>query len=277
MRKLCLLVSSLLAIGLLSNCTFINNASRYQATTKEFVEDLLHKDYDKCVHLMAMDNAIVATAHIDTLKMGLASFRNVIVNNFGEKLDYLFMQAEKKWSTNENESTASGTTKVLMQFSNKKDFGVLQVLFDDKSRKIINIKTLDIKAAIPNMTSFWLFGLLAICVPIFNVYMIVRVKRSQYHKKWPKYLAIILLNVPTITYKALGGLSFALLSFQILLGVSFEYMGYINSAWAVGIPVGGLYVLWQLWKGKDKLTQVPSNDRTILQETIFTDIAKPKE
>jgi hypothetical protein len=183
------------------------------------------------------------------------------------------MSAEKKWSTNKNESTPPNTTRVLMQFSNNKEFGVFQVLFDDKSKKILNIEMLEIKAAIPNTTTFWLFGLLAICVPIFNVYMIVKVKRSRYKKKWIKYLAIIVLNVPAITYKAIGGLSFGLLSFQILFGTSFEYMGYLNAAWTFGLPLGGLYFFWQLRNGKDKPFEVTHEETTIVEEAKSNETA----
>lgn len=267
MKRLRFVITALLAIGLLSGCTFIGNTFKYRDTTKEFVESLLQKDYNKCVSLMAMDNPIAANTNLDTLKMGLANFRDIIVNNFGDKLDYSFMSSEKKWSTNTGESTPPNTTRVLMQFANDKEFGVFQVLFDDNSRKILNIKTLDVKAPIPKMVGFWLFGLLALCVPAFNIYMIVRIKRSQYRKKWLKYLAVIILNVPAITYNAVNGLSLQLLSFQILFGISFQYMGYLNSAWTFGIPLGGLYLLWQLKNGKDKPTEFDTEETALFETT----------
>ena len=119
---------------------------------------------------------------------------------------------------------------------------------DDTSNKIIFIKTLDIKEKIPNMIRFWLFGILAICIPIFNILVIRKIKKSDLNKKWLKYIAVIFLNVPTITYSSVYGLSFKLISFQILLGISFEHMGYLGSAWGFGIPLGGLYWLWKLNK-----------------------------
>jgi hypothetical protein len=153
-----------------------------------------------------------------------------------------------------------------MQFSNSKDFGVLEVLFDDKTRTILNIRTLDVKEPIPGMELFWLFGILALCVPIFNIYMIVRVRRSEYKRKWLKYLAIIVFNVPAITYHAIGGFSLQLSSFQILLGISFQYMGYLNSAWTFGVPLGGLYILWQLKRGKDKPQDFTPAETPIFEE-----------
>ena len=33
-------------------------------------------------------------------------------------------------------------------------------------------------------------------------------------------------------------------------------MGYLNSAWTFGVPLGGLYFLWQLKNGKDKPIEI---------------------
>jgi hypothetical protein len=77
------------------------------------------------------------------------------------------------------------------------------------------------------MIYYWLFGILALSVFAFNIYMIRKVRRSSMKKKWQKYLAIIILNVPAIGYKAVGGFFIELFSFQIMLGMSFEKMGYL--------------------------------------------------
>jgi hypothetical protein len=63
---------------------------------------------------------------------------------------------------------------------------------------------------------------------------------------------VILLNVPAITYASIQGLSFKLLSFQIMLGLSFEFSGFLNSYWTFGIPLGGLYWFWKLKLRKNK-------------------------
>tara|TARA_R110002049_G_scaffold30345_7_gene103968 strand:+ start:288 stop:806 length:519 start_codon:yes stop_codon:yes gene_type:complete len=170
------------------------------------------------------------------------------------------MTAEKTLSTVEGESTAPNTTLAQIEFSNDTGFGVFEITFDDNSNKILHIKTLDLKEKIPNMTFFWLFGILAICIPIFNIWIIRKIKRSNLKKKWLKYIAVIFLNVPAITYSAVYGLSFSLLTFQILFGISFSYMGYLSSAWTFGIPLGGLYWLWKLNK--------KTNDETTENEII---------
>ncbi len=193
---------------------------------------------------MPMEKA--SNVNLSQFKIGLDTFRSVIVRNFGTKLDYTFISAEKKFSSDKEDNLPPNTTLVLIEFHNTKEVGVLQVLFDDKTAKIENIKTLDVKQPIPDMTKFWLFGLFAIIVLALNIYTIIMVKRSNLKKKWLSYIAIILLNVPTIQYSAANGLFLKLLYFQFLLGVSFESGGYLSSTWAIGIPIGAIFILWKL-------------------------------
>lgn len=262
MNRIKQILMIILTVSLLSSCDFIKNTFEYKDTTKEFVETLLIEDYDKCVDYMAMEHEMAKSSNIDTMKIGLSNFRELIVNNFGTKLDYSFMKSEKKFSTVEGESTPPNTTVVLVEFSNDKEFGAFKVLFDDTSRKILNINTLDVKEPIPSMTIFWLFGLIALCVPVFNIYVIRKIKKSELQKKWLKYIAVIFLNVPAFTYAAVNGFSFSLLSFQILLGISFSYMGYLSSAWTFGLPLGGLYWFWKLKMKKLEITNM--TDETLL-------------
>jgi hypothetical protein len=239
-----------LTISLLSSCDFISNIFKYKDTTKEFVETLLKEDYNKCIDYMATEHPMANKTSIDTMKLGLSNFRELIVDNFGTDLDYSFMRSEKKFSTSEEGSNSVNTTVVFIEFSNEEKVGVFKALFDDTSGKIINLNMLDIKEIIPSMVLFWLFGLLALCIPIFNVYVISQIKKSELQKKWLKYIVVILFNVPAFTYAAINGFSFNLLSFQILLGVSFNYMGYLSAAWTFGLPLGGIYWFWKLKTNK---------------------------
>ena len=262
MTKLIQPLLLILTVSFLTSCDFINNTFTYKDTTQGFVKSLLEEDYEKSLTFMALDHEGFKNTNLDTLKSGLANFQKLIVNNFGNELDYKFMTANKTFSTVEGESTAPNTTKAQIQFSNKQEFGVFEITFEDNSNKILYIKTLDIKEKIPNMIMFWLFGILAICVPIFNIWVIRKIKKSDLNKKWLKYIAVIFLNVPAIIYSAVYGLSFKLLSFQILFGISFEYMGYLGSAWSFGIPLGGLYWWWEL-NGK-------KNDETQTEKEVLT-------
>ena len=247
----------------LVSCNFISNSLTYKDTTESFVESLMDEKFENSLNYMALEHEGFKNTNIDTLESGIKKFRDLIIRNFGEDLDYKFMTANKTYSTVEGKSTAPNTTKAQIQFSNKNEFGVFEIIFDDKSNKIIHIKTLDIKEPIPNMLLFWLFGVLAICIPIFNIWIIIKIKNSYLKKKWVKYIAVLFFNVPAITYSALSGLSFSFLSFQILFGIGFSYAGYLSSAWTFGIPLGGLYWLWKLKK--------KSNDEIITENEIITE------
>ena len=237
----------LIILLVISSCEFVSNALTYKETTRSFVDALIEEDYEKSLTFMATENeAFQKSVNIDTLKLVLVDFKKVIVNNFGKELDYKLITASKTVSTKESESTAAKTTEAKIQFSNKVEFGVLEIRFDDISNKILHVKTLDIKRKIPSMSVFWLFGMLALCVPIFNIWIIRKIRRSNLPRKWPKYLAVMIFNFPAIVYGAVNGISLELLNIQILFGISFVYMGYLSSAWSFGIPLGGLYWLWKL-------------------------------
>lgn len=243
----------LLTFSALFGCEFISNSLTYEKTTRSFVESVLNEDYESASNQMALEHEGFKHISADSLKKDLIGFREIIIQNFGTELEYKFMIARKSFSTMEGQGTAPNTALAQVQFSNSKEFGVFEITFDDFTNKIINIRTLDIKEPIPNMLPFWLFGLFAICIPIFNIYVIRKVYKSSLRKKWLKYLAIIIFNTPSITYNALSGLSFKLIQFQLLLGIGFKHMGYLNSIWSIGIPLGGIYWLWKL-KQKEKST-----------------------
>lgn len=252
MKKLLSVLAILTLATCLNGCSFFSNLSNYRSTTETFTNSLINRNFDKCVSLMNM--GLSPNIDLNQFKVGLDTFRNVIVKNFGTKLEYTFMSAEKKFSTDNKDNLPPNTTLVMVEFHNDKDIGVLQVLFDDKTGKIDNIKALDVKQPIPDMSKFWLFGFLAAIVIAANIYTIVLVKRSDLRRKWLSYIAIILLNVPTIEYHATDGIFFKLLHFQFLLGISFSKAGYLGSVWAVGIPVGAIFILWRLSSRSREIT-----------------------
>jgi hypothetical protein len=240
----------LLAISLLASCDFVKDSFTFKDKTKEFVETLMKKDYDKCVSQMALESEMGKNTNIDTLKLGLEEFRGLVEKNFGYNFEYSLIKSEKKRSTVESENTPPNTTLALVEFSNGKEFGVFQVLFDDNSKKIININTLDVKSPLPNMMLFWLFGILPLAVLLFNIYVIREIKKSTLSKKWLKYLTVLFFNTPTITYSAVEGLSYKIINFQFFFGISFSFEGFLGSVWTFGIPLGGIYWLWKLKQHK---------------------------
>jgi len=256
MAKLKVLIL-ILALTLLTSCEFIKDTFSYKDKTKTFVEALMEKDYDKCISQMAIESDSGESIDVENLMVGLEQFRSAIEQNFGNEFEYSLIKSEKKHSTIASQSTPPNTTLAFVEFSNKKELGLFQVLFDDKTKKILDITMLDVRYPIPNMLLFWLFGLLPLVVLIFNIYIIRQIKKSSLKRKWLKYITVIILNVPAISYAAVNGLSFKLLSFQIFLGLGFRFMGYIGSVWTFGIPLGGFYCLWRLRKHKyDKAINV---------------------
>lgn len=271
MIKTSRILFALLVIIQLCGCNFIKDSLTYKDKTKEFVDALLKEDYENAMGQMALEHESAQGIDKDTLKSRLSNFRLLIADNFGTKLDYKFMQSRKDWSTEPEKRTTPHTTKAMIQFSNGKEFSVFNILFDDKSGKIININTINTKYTVPNLTIFWLFGLLPLCVLAFNIYAIKLVRSSDLRKKWLKYLAIVVLNVPAISYAAIGGLGFKLLSFQIMLGISFSYMGYLMTSWTIGIPLGGIYWFLKLRRNVTDFTEEPNQENNIETHTEKTE------
>lgn len=104
----------ILTVSILTSCDFINNAFTYEDTTEGFVDAVIKENYEKSLTFMATDNDAYKNTNIDSLKLGLMNFQNLIVNNFGEELDYKFMTANKTFSTVEG--------KVLPQIQLKLKF-----------------------------------------------------------------------------------------------------------------------------------------------------------
>jgi len=238
-------------LSFFTSCNLLVNSSNYETTTSAFVEALKQDDFDTCLSLMQLENAEGQRLNVDTLRVEFDHFKKLLHHSFGEKpYEYNFVKWQKTKSTNASENTPSNTTRAFIEFNNGNELGVLQLLFDDETNKILDIRALDIKVEKPNIFLFWLSAIIPIMVLLFNLYVIREIKRSKLEKKWIKYLAVILLNVPSFTYAAIGGLTVNFLSFQFLLGVGFSGNGIIESVWTVGIPLGGLYWIWQLkmWK-----------------------------
>ena len=253
--KLINVVFLIICIALVcKGCQFIGGALTYSEKTETFVNALIAEDYDRAMDYIVLESEGVKRPDVSVVKQKLAEIRRVIVNSFGTELEFTLVGATKVWSTNENESTPANTTQAEVQLSNGKEFGALVVLFDDASGKILNInKGSYFNQPVPNMIPFWMFGILAICVPVFNIYVIRKVAKSALKRKWLKYIAICVFNAPAIKYVAVTGFSMKILSFQVLLGFGFSLMGYMGSVWTFGIPLGGLYWLYKLSKNKEMM------------------------
>jgi hypothetical protein len=240
--RLILLV--LVCFALFGSCSLVSNTIDYRKTSEEFIESAIKEDYDKCISLFALERPEAKDINIDTLKKGVKQFRNAIVNELGTDIEYTFLSSVKSFSS--SGKSPADLTEVQIELAGNEKYDVVVLIFDDISKKILNIKSAGLNKAAPAMAGFWLFGLLCLCVPAFNIYMIIRIKRSNRKRKWLKYISLIFLNVPTISFNAATGIVMKPLFLQVLLGVSFNFGGYENSKWELGIPLAGLYWLWRL-------------------------------
>lgn len=213
------------------------------------MDNLLKKNYDKCVGMMDRSR----NPDVNGIKSGLERVRLKLVEDFGENLEFSYMGPGDKMP---GVSKKSGANVYLLQVSNQKEVGVIEVIFDEKSDKIADIMGLKIKNDIPDRTDFWIFGLASLLVPLFNIYVIRKVMRSDMADKWLYYFIIIIINVGAIGCLPVRGLVFNLYKMQPFLGISFIQMGLMGSTFVIGVPLGGLYVLWLLKKGSYKKAEV---------------------
>ena len=239
-------LSFLLLLPLLSSCDLLQRSFEYRDTVEEATEAVLAEDYDKVFSLMALEHSAFAEVEPAELKTSIDYLRTLILDKYGPDLEYTFMTAEKRFSTQEGAGTPEGMTYVQVQVDNGEEYGVIEALVEDSSRKLLSLQLLQFHQPVPSLGTFWLFGLLPLLVVLFNIYVILRIRRSDRPRKWVKYLAVLLFNVPSLVYTASGALSIQPLMFQVFLGVGLSFTGYANMAWTVGLPLGGLYWWWRL-------------------------------
>lgn len=248
-----IIISLLITILNLLSCEFIGNTFHYKKITIDFIEALIIEDYDTCIDLFALDHELAEDINLDTLLSSLPSFRKLILNNFGAELNYTLLSVTKYFSSLEAEEANNKMSHVLIEIKNEKEFGIIKVVFDDTSKKILNLDTLNIRQKIPSLLTFWLFGLLAFGIPIFNIYVIYLIRKSHLKRKWLKYLAVMVLNVPSISFTPIYGFSYQLFIFQGLFGISGHVSGYTKMIWSFGIPIAGIYWLWKLKSKKQEV------------------------
>jgi hypothetical protein len=211
---------------------------------------IMNKDYDKCIALMDLKGKETNHGFTDTLKSNFDGFRGQLISDFGEDLDFTYLRSARM-GTGYFEPIPN-TISISLQISGKGRIGLIELLYDKTTLKILTFKSLDIKLPIPDMTGFWLFGILVLCVLIFNIYMLIWVKRSDMQHKWLRYLIIIFINLFGIGYHCTQGFFYSWWGMQMFMGIGFKPMGYWGSSFMLAIPLGGIYTLWQLKTGRYK-------------------------
>jgi hypothetical protein len=233
------LVSLLILIVLFSGCSTIKNSIKYNDVCQAAIHQILNEEYGKAIESFGTKDA--DSIQLSKAKATFIGFRDHIIKNFGKDVTLKFITSTKRFST---ENNAENLTSLVIQIRNQTHYGYFDITMDDSVGKIKNIYLRNFKEEIPNTFPFWLLGILPLAVLILNVYTIIKIRRSNFSKKWLLILFCILLNWPTLNiYIDRISLEF---SFQILLGIGFQLMGYDNYVWSVGIPIGALISLYAI-------------------------------
>lgn len=229
-------------------CSMLDRSKTIVDCTRRLSEAAIAERYDECMGMMYLDTASDSAKAM--IRMQLPQFRKTLVENFGTKLSFHLVGTEKVWSADPGKSTAPGTTRASVEFRSDSNIGMFLLSFDDRSGKILRIDFASVKEPIPNMTVFWLFGILPLSVLLFNIWVLLQIRRSSLSKKWLRYLGIILLNVPTFTYTAVGGLSIKYFH-ALIFGCGFGVGAILSSYWSFCLPLGAFYQLWRLRRKQD--------------------------
>lgn len=231
---------------LFSSCTFIGNVKDYSEKSKELINSIAQEQYNEVS--ATFESEKYGKVNKDLFIPQIEKIRELIVNNFGMDYDLKFIHANK--TTLSTEEPGPYPTTVQIQIKNKTHYGNFTLTFDDEIHQVTNIRLDREKYEIPSMTLFWFYGLLPLLVVGFNIYTIRRVSKSRVKRKWLKIVGIVLLNVPAFTYSVVNGFNIEPLSFQILLGMSFGMMGYANTFWTFGFPIGSLIANYKINQSK---------------------------
>lgn len=259
-----------------ARCNFINEANDFGKTAVSFFENLKQEKYDECLALMI--NVTGERIDRDTFKLTLVDFRKGVVASFGENYKIKLAKVHYQFGKNEKDEIINKATAVV-QISNDEFFAFHKILLDDTSKKIIYIYPTERKYLVPNLTGFWITGLIGIVVVGFIIFSIVRVARSELKYKWIYYISIIVINFPTISYNAYHGLFIEALKIVFSCGVELKYSDYMNYWWHLALPVGALfanYKIYELRKGREK-SRVENLSLPIIEEALLEVEEKPIE
>jgi hypothetical protein len=226
----------MITISMILSCDFLAETYEYKERSEIFLENIRTHDFDKNVEYL----------FLDTLKSGssqekLKEFSNQLLLDFDQNFKFSFIGSER--------INNSDFTMLVYQIQNQTHFAGIEIFYDNKSKKISDFQYKEDIKPKPKMLGFWLFAIFSLLIPAFNIYVITLIYRSNEKNKWMKYLAVILLNVTTISYSLANGISFELVSAQFMLGIAYSFSGILGSSWSVAFPIGGLYWFWKL-KGK---------------------------
>jgi hypothetical protein len=222
--------------------------------SKAFVENVIKGNKDAALSLVAIESIVEKDSIIEMLNgmqyRVMSDFgRDVSIKPLGYNEVIFLFGSEKVRRANKGKKSS------YIQIEDRSRFSVFQITINEDN-KVVSFGMLNQIYTKPT-SRLWLVGILTmLCILAFNVYVIIKVYRSNVVRRWLKYLMIILLNLPVFGYNALSGFFFKFLGLN-LLGVSAGWTNYFNTYWSIGVPIGSIIVLWRL---KNNLYRTKDDD-----------------
>jgi len=244
MKSIYKLFSFILIILTLTSCQFISNTNSYTDKSVQFLEHLLDGKIDDSYNQFALENDAFKNTDKDALKEGLYQFRSDLISQYGKEIEFSFLGATKTTYTTQQHQFPN-VTVLNIAFENDTDYGRVEFIFDDNTGKILNVTPDYAKLPIPSMTLHYVCIILGLIILAFNIYTIIKVKRSNFKRKWMIYIGIIFLNFPTIIYNTSTGFDYQIFKFQFF-GFGIDAFGTYFSNVFLSLPIGAIYWFWKV-------------------------------
>jgi predicted transcriptional regulator with HTH domain len=237
MKKIFFLFFSVLC---LCSCNSFNKEKSIEIT-----QNVAEGNYDAVLN--ELDESVFQAIGKDSLKTILTKMAQQIKLNVGDDLDYTFLKGEKKFVYHSDQKNDYFYTETMISGDEK--CYTARIHYNPTTNKPISIQLSD-PYENPYTTSFWwIAAILGLGVLAFNIFTIVKVKKSNLDRKWLMYLLIILLNTPYISSspeKISAGISII-----HILGFGYAFMGKYSFV-KIGIPIGAFIAWYKMKKQKQK-------------------------
>ena len=251
MKNLLQLIVCIILLISLTACGQVKLNNEFKQIAKTYVQSLVNRDYNRCSELIEIQANSLSGTNYDSLRSELPKHADLLNKNFKKDLKYTAYSSKNLPFNRLNYDIPINTTITYIQIANDTDFGVIKLLFDNNSKKIIDYEALKIKTKIPDMRPFWLFGIIAVLALIFKFYVAFLALKSNIEKKVLTVFLILFFNLPTITYSTFSGLAIKAKVILLFFGVGFSSMGYANSFIGIGFPLASVIFIWK-WKFQKK-------------------------
>lgn len=236
MKKIFFLFFSVLC---LCSCNSFNKEKSIEIT-----QNVAEGNYDAL--LSEFDESVFQAIGKDSLKAGLTRLTQTIKLNVGDDLDYTFLKGEKRVSFSSDQTNSYSYTEIMISGDEK--YYTARIHYNPTTNKVIAFNLSD-PYNTPYSASLWIALILGLGVVAFNIFTIVKVKKSNLNRKWLMYLLIILLNTPYI-YTSPEKISTGL-SIIHILGFGFAFAGQYSFV-KIGIPIGAFIAWYKMKKQKQK-------------------------